>query len=203
MSTARSVAAIVLAVLAALGAALLVSMQYGLVAEYGGSGTTILALAVIPIGVALLSALMAGGGRSSKVGVLAFTVLVAIAMVAAIPLGTRAHDRQTLEDDRNFTCNGPNAEIVVDERVDAAFHEFPHPAPLYGPVEGSRYGCTAGIDGPADETFAQWREALLTSGWTVAHDQARVTVTQGDLVAVLSRDGETALLRITAGDPAS
>ena len=85
--------------------------------------------------------------------------------------------------------------------MDAAFHEFAHPAPLYGPIEGSRYGCTAGISGPSEETFGAWRDVLLTSGWTVAENGARVRVTRDGLVVVLSDDGSTALLRITADEP--
>ena len=105
------------------------------------------------------------------------------------------------EQDRTFSCNGPNAEAHVDERVDAAFHEFAHPALLYGPIEGSRYGCTAGIYAPAEESFGPWREVLLASGGTVAEDAERVRVTRGGLVVVLSQDGSTAILRISADEP--
>ena len=105
---------------------------------------------MIPIGAALLAAAVADswGRVVTRASFLVFTVILVACMVAAGPLGERARDRQTAENDRTFSCNGPNAEAHVDERVDAAFHEFPHPAPLYGPIEGSRYGCTAGIYGP-------------------------------------------------------
>ena len=193
-----------LALFAVLTGVMLVSLHYSLVATYGsGSGGITFVLAVIPIGAALLAASVADswGRVVTRASFLVFTVILVTGMVAAGPLGERARDRQTAETDRNFSCNGPNAGAHVDERVDAAFHEFAHPAPLYGPIEGSRYGCTAGISGPSEETFGAWRDVLLTSGWTVAENGARVRVTRDGLVVVLSDDGSTALLRITADEP--
>ena len=203
MNAARSALVVVLALVAVLTGWMLVSLQYGLAETYdsGGSGI-VLVLAVIPLGAALVGGSVAGSeGRTTRAGLVIFAVVLAVALVAAAPLGARAHDRRMAEQDRTFSCNGPNAEAHVDERVDAAFHEFTHPALLYGPIEASRYGCTAGIYGPAEDTFGLWREVLLGSGWTVAEDGKRVRVTRGGLVAVLSQDGSTALLRISADEP--
>jgi len=203
MTAARSALVVVLALVAALTGLMLVSLQYGLAETYdsGGSGLVFL-LAAIPLGAALVGGSVAGSeGRTIRAGLVIFAVVLVVALVAAAPLGARAHDRQLVEQDRTFSCNGPNAEAHVDERVDAAFHEFPHPALLYGPIEGSRYGCTAGIYDPAGEGFDHWREVLLGSGWTVSEDAERIRVTRGGLVAVLSQDGGTALLRITADEP--
>ena len=203
MKAARSALVVVLALVAVLTGLMLVSLQYGLAETYdsGGSGIIFL-LAVIPLGAALVGGSVAGSeGRTTRASLVIFAVVLAVALVAAGPLGARAHDRRLAEQDRTFSCNGPNAEAHVDVRVDAAFHEFTHPKLLYGPIEGSRYGCTAGIYGPAEETFGPWREVLLGSGWTVAEDAERIRVTRGGLVAVLSQDGGTALLRISADEP--
>ena len=203
MKAARSALVVLLALVAVLTGLMLVSLQYGLAETYdsGGSGI-IFVLAVIPLGAALGSSLVVGRwGWMNGASLVAFTVILAVALVGAAPMGARAHDRRMAEQDRTFSCNGPNAEAHVDERVDAAFHEFAHPALLYGPIEGSPYGCTAGIYDPAGEGFGHWREVLLGSGWTVAEDAERVRVTRGGLVAVLSQDGSTPLLRITADEP--
>ena len=203
MRRARIVIAAALALVAVVTGVLLVSVQYGLVVEYGSGGNALItALAVIPIGAALLSATAAGSwGRTTRVTLLVFTIVLVIGLLGAPPVGHYERDRRAAENDRTFSCNGPNAEVEVDERVDAAFHEFPHPALLYGPIEGSPYGCTAGIDGHADDTFASWRDVLVSSDWSVADDTGRVRLTHGDLVAVLYRDGDTALLRVTANEP--
>ena len=203
MKAARSALVVVLALVAVLTGLMLVSLQYGLAETYnsGGSGIVFL-LAAIPLAAALVGGIVSGSeGRATRASLVIFAVVLAVALVAAGPLGARAHDRRMAEQDRTFSCNGPNAESKVDARVDAAFHEFTHPAPLYGPIEGSRYGCTAGIYGSAAETFGPWREVLLGSSWTVAEDEGRVQVTRGGLVVVLSQDGGTALLRISADEP--
>ena len=203
MRVARIALVVVFALVAVVTGSMLVSLQYGLAETYdsGGSGIVFL-LAVIPLGAALVSSSVAGSwGPTTRASVVSFAVILAVALVAAGPLGLRAREARTAELDRTFSCNGPNAEAEVDARVDAAFHEFAHPAPLYGPIEGSRYGCTAGIYGPADQSFGLWREVLLGSGWKVAEDADLVQVTRGGLVAVLSQDGGTALLRISADEP--
>ena len=130
MTAARSALVVVLALVAVLTGWMLVSLQYGLAETYdsGGSGLVFL-LAAIPLGAALVGGSVAGSeGRTVRAGLVIFAVVLVVALVAAAPLGARAHDRQLVEQDRTFSCNGPNAEAHVDERVDAAFmsSRIPH-----------------------------------------------------------------------------
>jgi hypothetical protein len=200
--TARRVAAAVLAVVALGLTLLLVSSQYGLAREYGAGGGLVV-LAVVPLVAALLAAVTwPGSGRAVTTGLAAFVVLTLAGTMAAAALGQRARDRDVAAADRAFHCNGESTGLRVDDRVDAAWAAFHHPAPLYGPIEGSRHGCTAGIDGgPA--AFAAWRQALIASGWTVVEDDQRVHVRRAGVHAVLTLDGDVPMLRISTGEPAS
>ncbi|QIK76343.1 hypothetical protein [Nocardioides piscis] len=199
----RPVGAAIILVAALALAVLLVSVQYGLAEEYGaGPGTTLLPFALLPIGVAALAAAMVGFRRTVVAALATFVVLTLAATALAAPLGGQARDRRAQSNDAAFTCNGPNAQIQVPGEVDAAFHQVAHPAPywLYGPLSGSPLGCTAGIEGPTEESFPAWRSSLLDSGWDVEQDGPEVVVVRGGVRLTLYRDGELSMLHASVAE---
>lgn len=202
MSSARRAGAALVSLVAVGLALLLVSVQYGLAAEYGaGPGTSLVMFAVLPIGVAVAAAALWGFGRPVLVALVAFSLVVVASTVAAAPLGQREKDRLAAARDAGFACNGPNSELLVPDEVDEGWDDFAHPFQLYGPISQSRYGCTAAIDGPVAETWEPWRRSLLDAGWEVERDGAsRVSVTDGVLRAVLQPQDGQAVLTLSTVD---
>lgn len=198
----RTVSAAAAALLASGLLAMLLSAQWGVAAEYGyGDGTTMYSLAPIPVLAGCLAVALAGWRRRAVVGLTVFALLTMGGLPVAGALGQRTKEARAEQADARFTCNGRYAELLVPQQVDAAWHEIDHPAPywLYGPIEGTGAGCTAGISGDDQEGFRAWREALLRSGWRVVDDvDATVTVTDNERRAVLRRAGELTTLTMTS-----
>lgn len=170
---ARAGGAVLLALIGVGLALATLASIYGLAVEYGGGSL----LGLVP-GLAGVTGLSVGGavalwGSGTRwslgVGIAVFAVVVG-AGVGADRWGERTRDQNRLEESRSFTCNGPNAEIAVDPRVDEVFADMPRPALIYGPVGGTRTGCTAGVSG-GENSFTAYAEALRRPGWEVAVDE--------------------------------
>ena len=169
-----------------------VSMVYGVSQEYdGGAGLQLLPLVVgLAGGAAALATWSWPGLRALvRVGVpLAVVATVVMGGLAADQLGSRARQQRLVSESESFGCNGPNAEVQVDGRVDATFTELPRRAPIYGPVGGSRYGCTAAVSGDGAEAFASYAEAFRgLDGWAVTVDRSDRFVMERDGVRVAMR----------------
>lgn len=198
----RTAAAVVAGLLALGLAGLLLSAQWGVAAEYGyGQGTGLYMFALLPVLAGVVAVSLAGWGRRTGLALLALTVLTVGGIPLAGAAGERAKEARSEQADARFTCNGPNAEVLVPDAVDGAWHQVEHPAPywLYGPVEGTRSGCTAAISGDPDASFEAWRRSLLGSGWEVVSDGRQVEVREGDVSLVLRRDGDLVSLTAAAG----
>lgn len=166
---------------------------HGISSEYaGGAGLQLLPFVVLVAGPAagLAAAAWPGSSRLARWGLpLAVVVVVGVGGLAADRLGDHAHEQRLLSGSETFGCNGPNAEVLVDDRVDATFAALPRRAPLYGPVEGTRDGCTAAVDGEGATTFTAYAAAFRTlDGW-------RVTVDRSDRF-VMERDGVRVVMRL-------
>ena len=201
MSLPRLVGTTLLALAALCLAALVVSLQFGLAAEYGADpGSELLVFVALPLGFAVAAAACAGG-RAASVVLVGFCVLTLAAFVAAAPLGLREKERHAAERDATFACNGPNSEFLVPAEVDEGWDDFVHPFRVHGPISQSRYGCTAAIDGPVAETWGPWRRSLLEADWAVERDDASgVTVTNGVLRAALREEQGLAALTMSTVD---
>ena len=179
--------------LLAVGFALIgVSIMYGLAAEYaGGAGLSLLPVVGVAAGATAALATWSWPDLRTRVRVgvpLAVVVVVGLGGLAADQLGDRAHQQRLVSGSETFGCNGPNAELQVDQRVDATFAELPRRAPIYGPVQGSRFGCTAAVYGTGAETFAAYADAFRDiEGWTVTDDRAARFVMERDGVRVSMR----------------
>lgn len=203
-SPPRRVAAILLMLTATGLLVLLMSSQYGVAAEYG-AGASLMVFAVLPLGVAVVAAGVAGLSRPVTVALAVFCVLTLTATPLAAGLGERARDARAAVEDADFTCNGAGEGPFVPAEVDDAFSQVRHVAPywLYGPVSTTRLGCTAAIDGPVEESFPAWRRSLLESGWTVEEDGAHVSVVRDGVRLTLYRQDGLSMLHATttrAGD---
>lgn len=196
----RVVAGLVVGV-AALGLAVLgVAAVWGTAVEYA-AGTQLLFLAVTMPSAVLALALLTWPGLSGRV-VLAVTlggvvVLLGVTLVAD-QLGLREREQRALAASAAIGCNGPNSEVRVDARVDEVFRELPRPTPLYGPVEGDRHGCGAGVGGDAD-AFDAWARALRDlDGWQVVHDRrGGLVLRRGDGITLTLRDGDVPILTVS------
>ncbi len=180
-------------VLACLG----VSMVYGVSQEYdGGAGLQLLPLVIgLAGGAAALASWSWPGLRALvRVGVpLAVVAAVVVGGLVADQLGSRARQQRLVSESEGFECNGPNAEVKVDQRVDATFAELPRRAPIYGPVGGSRYGCTAAVSGEGAEAFASYAEAFRDlDGWAVTRDRSdRFVMERGGVRVAMWSEGCT------------
>lgn len=200
----RRTVAILLALAAAALATFGLAVVWGLAVEYGASPELLPPVVALPTGLAVLA--VACWPRIAGRTVLATAVVVALLLlasaVAANWLGGREHDRRAVQASESFACNGPNSELRVDPRVDEVFAELPRPARLYGPVEGTRAGCTAAVAG--DESFEAWAAELRDlDGWEVQQDQPRrVVVRRADGVTITLLRRVPTLLRVEAGPAA-
>jgi len=188
----RRGAAVVLGLAALALAVLGVSVVHGFSAEYsGGTGLQVLPVVVaLPALVATLAVALwpAASRRATILVPVGSVVLLLLAGLGADLLGDRAHGQRLLEESRSFACNGPNAEIEVDRRIDAVFAELPRRAPIYGPIQGGPTGCTAGVSGPGAESFEEYAAAFRDlDDWEVTTDTDRRFVMQRDGVRVALR----------------
>lgn len=199
----RTVAAVAMSLVALVLAGLLLSAEWGLTAEYGSGGQpALLIFSPIPLLAGVLAVSLAGWRRGTVAGLVVLTLVVVGGLPVAGAVGQRTKEARAEQADARFTCNGRNAELPVPPAVDAAWHEVDHPAPywLYGPVEGTRSSCTAGVSGDGEDAFRAWRESMLRSGWRVVEDgDAAVTVQDGGRRAVLRRAGGLTTLTMTTG----
>ncbi|MEJ7796076.1 MAG: hypothetical protein WKF50_11025 [Nocardioides sp.] len=166
-----------------------VPVIYGLSQEYsGGTGLQLLPLVVGAAGGAAALATWSWPGLKAgvRVGVpVAVVVVVVLGGLGADRLGGRSHEQRLVVGSESFACNGPYAEVHVDERVDATFAELPRRAPIYGPVEAGRTGCTAAVDAAGAEAFTAYADAFRElTGWTVIVDHPDRFVMQRDGVRV-------------------
>ena len=166
-----------------------IPVMYGVAVEYsGGAGLQLLPVLGVAAGATAALATWSWPGLRAgvRVGVpLAVVVVVGLGGLAADQLGDRAHQQRLVSGSETFGCNGPNAEVQVDQRVDATFAELPRRAPIYGPVEGSRFGCTAAVYGTGAETFAAYADAFRDlEGWTVTDEREARFVMERDGVRV-------------------
>jgi len=169
-------------------------VTYGVAEEYsGGTGLSLLPVVLLLAGAAgVLATWSWPEARAGvRVGVpVLLAVVGGLGWLSADQLGDRAHEQRLVSGSNSFVCNGPNAEIQVDERVDETFAELPRRSPIYGPVEGSRTGCTAAVSGTGAESFAAYADAFRDlEGWTVTVDRPDRFVMQRDGVRVAMRLG--------------
>jgi hypothetical protein len=206
----RRGAAVLVALAALVLGALGCSVVYGFSAEYsGGTGLQVLPVVVaVPALVAAVAVALWPGssGRAIVLVPVGSIVLLLAAGLGADLLGDRAHGQRLLEESRSFACNGPNAEIRVDPRVDEVFAELPRRAPIYGPVGGSPTGCTAGVSGPGAQSFEEYAAAFRDlDGWTVTADTDRHLEMERDGVQVSLRlagaPDRLTTLEVSVGDP--
>lgn len=176
------------------------AVVYGVSEEYaGGAGLEVLPLVVLVAGVVAGLATGAWPGLRPRIrwGVpLAVAVVVALGGLAAVWLGDHAREQRLLSESENFTCNGPNAEVLVDERVDATFAELPRRARIYGPIGGTPAGCTAAVDGDGETTFAAYAAAFRDlEGWRVTEDRTgRFVMERDDVEVTLTLTGSPEVL---------
>lgn len=161
----------------------------GLSQEYG-QGTGLQALSLL-MGVAGLLAMLTvvvwpgARGTGAAAVVLGFLVVLFLVGLAADRIGAGLGERDDLAASAAMGCNNRNSEVLVDERVDAVFAELPRRDPLYGPVEGTRHGCTAAVDGEGQESFEEYADAFRElDGWRVRTDEPGRFVMDRDGVRV-------------------
>lgn len=186
-----------------------VSIVYGVSQEYGGgAGLQLLPLVVgLAGGAAALATWSWPGLRALvRLGVpLAVVAVVVVGGLAADQLGSRARQQRLVSESESFGCNGPHAEVQVDQRVDATFAELPRRAPIYGPIQGSRYGCTAAVSGDGAEAFASYADVFRDlEGWTVNADRPARFVMERDgiRVALFTQDRRAMIEVRTIGQDA-
>lgn len=187
---ARYVVGAVLGTVTAVLAGYGVAGVWGLTVEYG-AGLQLLPIAVLVpalLGALTLQVWPGLSNRTMLLAPLALGLVLAGAGLVADRVGLHHREVRAAAASESIGCNGPNSEITVDARVDEVFAELPRPTHLHGPIEGSRYGCGAGVDGGA-KAFEQWSQALRgLPGYEVVHDRPRV-------LAVRREDGITVVLR--------
>ncbi|MFC4784765.1 hypothetical protein ACT8ZV_09835 [Nocardioides sp. MAHUQ-72] len=172
-------------VLAVVLTALVAAVVYGVTAEYGagafGSLVVPTLLCLTPVAVTVALWRTTAGRRLAVLGVaLAITAGV---MGGAAWAGERANRHRLEHESASFSCDG-----FVDPRVDRAFARLPRPALIYGPLEASHTGCTAGIAG-GRESYDAFRVALLGAGWhLVSKGSDRTVMRRGGLLATLTLD---------------
>ena len=155
-------------------------------ATYGaGPGTSLTEYLVLPLALGLATAATWGWGRWTVVLLTAFAAGTVAATMVGGAAGARAKEVDIARGDREFTCTDQHAGAQVDERVDEAFRSFDRPAPLYGPIDGTRFGCTAAVYGAGTETLGP-APVPPDSGWHVVRDRHRVVVSERHLTAVLT-----------------
>lgn len=201
MPTARRndsrIGSIVLALLALAVAGLASTIVFGFTSEYGGGVeawglmtlvTPVLMCAVLAAGSV---ALWPGPWSGMRTLVAGGAVLVAVGgIVGGLQLGEWHNERRHERESATFTCNGRNAEITADPRIDRAFDALPRPALIYGPVAGSATHCVAGIDG-SEDSFDKFARAFRSSGWTVVRDtDDKVAVERADVRATVFLQGD-------------
>lgn len=197
---ARHVAGAVLGALTVVLAVYGVAAVWGLTVEYGAGVQLLPVVVIVPTLVGAIAAQVWPGvsRRTTLLAPVALAVLlVAVGMVAhQVGLRDRAERAETAS--RGLGCNGPNSEITVDARVDEVLADLPRPTRLYGPIEGSRYGCGAGVDGGA-EGYAAWAEALRgLEGYEVVHDEDGVlAVRRDDGITIVLRRGAVPVLTVS------
>ena len=170
-------------------AALSVAAVYGLAVEYGGGSFTELGLLVVVVPVLLALLTVAVLPRAPGRAAVAVAVGTAVVMVAggltADALGTDENKDRLLQGSRDFICNGSRVEVRVPGTVDRTWRELPRPAPVYGPIEGSRTSCTAGVAGDGAQTFPAYAGALRElNGWRVEVDRPERFVAVRDGVRI-------------------
>lgn len=204
-SRARRVGAVLLGLAAAGLAGFGLLVVWGLAVEYR-AGLEVAPMAVVlPTSVALVAAACwpgTSGPRVLAAGTLVAAVLTASSLAASW-LGERQRDQQDVQASERFACNGTNSEITVDPRVDQVYAELPRPARIYGPVEGTRQGCTAAVSGDAGEVFDAWAVELRDlDGWEVVDDAPRrVVVQRADGVTITLLRRHPTLLRVEVVPP--
>src|SRR3712207_9199603 len=102
--------------------ALAVSVVYGLAVEYGGGSFAELAVLVVPpptlLAFLTVSVLPRASARLGLIAALTTALLMAGGGLTADALGKDANEDRLLRGSRNFTCNGPRAEMRVPAEVD-------------------------------------------------------------------------------------
>jgi len=165
---------------------------YGLAVEYGGGSFADLAFLVVPF--PLLAALVAVvvwprvSTRTQVAVVLGTAVVMVGGGLAADALGRDGHRDRLVEESRTFSCNGPHAEITVPAAIDETWQQLPRESPIYGPIEGSRTDCVAGVSGDGEQAFLDYTAAFRDlEGWQVRVDQPQRFVMVRDDVRVTVR----------------
>lgn len=187
---ARHVVGAALGVLTLLLAVYGVAVVWGLTVEYSAGLQLLPVTVLVPALVGALTVQVWPGlsHRTMLVVPLGLGALLVGAGLVANQVGLREREDRATVASESIGCNGPNSEITVDARVDEVFAGLPRPTDLYGPIEGTRYGCGVGVDG-GDGGFEAWADLLRNlDGYDVVRDQPR-------LVAVRREDGITIVLR--------
>lgn len=191
-ATASQVVAAVFAVLALLVGAFAALVAHGLTVEYGAGVVTLPDLALfagLPLGLALVAALLWPGRTLLAFG--AFAIVVPLALVAAVAWGERQNEENLVRGSAEFACDD-----FVDPRVEEAFDSLPRPVPIYGPVGGGPAECTAGISG-GEGSLQEFGVALRSTDWHVVRDEpGRVVAVRQGMRATFFLDGETPLMRV-------
>ena len=202
----RYVVGVVLGVLTAVLSVYGVAVVWGLSVEYAAGYQVLPITVLVPTLVGAITLLVwpGLGQRRAVLAALGLAALLLVSGLVAHPIGLAEREDRALEASARIGCNGPNSEVQVDARVDEVFAELPRPTPLYGPVEGSRHGCGAGVDGGA-AGYDAWAAALRElDGWRVVHDEDGVlAVRRDDGITVVLRPGDVPVLTVSTRDGAS
>jgi hypothetical protein len=194
---------------AALGALTVLLSVYGIAVVWGLSVEYAAGLQVLPLTVLVPTlvgaiALQVWPGLRTRTTALATLGLAALLLAGGLvahPIGMAEREERALEASARIGCNGPNTEVQVDPRVDEVFAELPRPTRLYGPVEGTRHGCGAGVAG-GEEAFDSWATALRDlDGWRVIHDEPEVlAVRRDDGITIVLERGDVPVLSVSTAE---
>lgn len=195
-----------------LGALMLLLAGYGFLVVWGLTVEYDAGLQLLPVTVLLptlvgVVALVVWPTPTERTKVLVLLGLVATLVVGGLlaqVLGQHEREQRALEASARMGCNGPNSEVRVDARVDEVFAELPRPTTLYGPLEGSRHGCGAGVSG-GEAAYDAWAAALRDlDGYRVVHDEGGVLgVRRPDGITVVLRRGDVPVLTVSTREGAS
>jgi hypothetical protein len=193
----------------ALGALTVLLSVYGVAAVWGlsveyAAGLQVLPLTVVVptlVGAIALQVWPGLRGRTRALATLGLAALLLAGGLVAHPLGLAEREERALEASARIGCNGPDTEVRVDPRVDEVFAGLPRPTPLYGPLEGTRHGCGAGVAG-GEEAFDSWVTTLRDlEGWRVTHDETDVlAVRRDDGITVVLRGGDVPILFVSTAE---
>jgi hypothetical protein len=179
------------------------AVVWGLSVEYA-AGLQVLPLTVLVptlVGAIALQVWPGLRGRTTALATLGLAALLLAGGLVAHRVGLAEREERALEASARIGCNGPHSEVQVDPRVDEVFAGLPRPTRLYGPLEGTRHGCGAGVDG-GEEAFDAWASTLRDlDGWRVIHDETDVlAVRRDDGITIVLRGGDVPVLFVSTAE---